>query len=380
VTAADAWARSRRSLRAAVKRLVMGIPDLALWPALRRRDGRGLRVLFGVHAYHPRIGGIEHQVAWMADDLRAKGYRCYVYAPRSPGDPRRVNGIPVVTSRWVARYCDVVLTYSASAPQRELGAYVASLARRPGYLHFPCSVFPVGRELLETADRIIAKTPRDVDIAETVCGSSKKVVRVIHAAPESRRGRRGAFRARYGVTGDYIVWVGAWLAAKGVRNLSERFAAFRARHPGRPLTLVMFGGYGRGEYPIDHPDIVRIDRNAADVPAALADCLFVAFNSPPAPVGFDANPTILFEALLNAKTFVAQRGTPVLADVGHLGLVVSTDAEWLAAVERLVFDEAGRREREAACARAYRETFNYPAMMAQMEAAIRSVADARSGG
>jgi glycosyltransferase involved in cell wall biosynthesis len=363
------WRRSRA--RAALKRLVMGLPDLAWWPRLRRRSAP--RVLFGVHTYLPTIGGVALQVSWMAEHLRARGWDCWVYAPRTFGEPRRVNGIPVVASRWVARHCDVVFTYSANAPQRALGAYVIARAPRPRYLHFPCSMFPDGKELIGYADTVLVKTPKDLWATEQVCGSGAKAVRVVHAAPESRRGRRGEFRKKYAVANDYILWVGAWMGAKGVRNLSERFAAFRARHPARPLTLVMFGGYGRGEYPIAHPDIVTIDRNADDVPSALADCLFVAFNSPPAPLGFDANPTILFEALLNGKTFVAQQGTPVLDDIGHLGMVVASDDAWLAAAEALVFDAGKRGELEAACRRAYEETFNYRHMMAQMETVLRGL-------
>jgi hypothetical protein len=36
----------------------------------------------------------------------------------------------------------------------------------------------------------------------------------------------------------------------------------------------MIGGYGNQEHPEQHSDIVVIDRNAEDVPNALADCLF----------------------------------------------------------------------------------------------------------
>ena len=97
----------------------------------------------------------------------------------------------------------------------------------------------------------------------------------------------------------------------------------------------------------------------------------VVFNSPPAPVGFDANPAILFEAMMNGKTFIAQAGTPILRDIGHLGLVVETDEEWLRAAETFVFDEQKRKELEQSCYRAYKETYNFANMMTDIEGAIQ---------
>jgi len=343
-----------------------------LFPLLTSR-GKKPRILFGVHAFHPHVGGCEKQVQWMADALRRVGYECFVYAPRRWKEPRTVDGIPVVNSFWIARYCDVIFTYSANTVQQRLVEYARTLRVRPALLHFPCSMYPVGKELTLYADRVIAKTPKDIWITETVCGSTAKARALVHAAHESRRGKSGRFRAKYGIDGPFILWVGGWLPAKGVKSLCNRFIELRKRNQGRPVKLLMFGGYGESEFPLVHPDVVRFDKNSEDVPDALADCTFLAFNSPPAPIGYDANPTIFYEAFLNGKTFLAQAGTPILETISHLGLVVDTDAEWVTSAESLLFLENRRSQLEKVCTEAYDQQFNYSNMMRQVQDVIEEV-------
>ncbi len=95
----------------------------------------------------------------------------------------------------------------------------------------------------------------------------------------------------------------------------------------------MFGGYGDerqdAEFPEPHPDFVCLSHNTSDLPAALRQCAFLAFNSPAQPVGYDANPLVLIEAMMNGKTFLAQSGAPLLSEIADLGVVVETDEAWV---------------------------------------------------
>jgi tetratricopeptide (TPR) repeat protein/glycosyltransferase involved in cell wall biosynthesis len=343
---------------------------VSLW--IGRLLGRdGPVVVLAVHAYPPRIGGSEIHTRVLAQGLREHGYRPVVLTRRDWGDPLTDGSIPVVSAWSVLRCCDAVFTYSGSRLTEEVGRRLVRMRPRPAWLHHPCAVDGRGRALIEGADRVVAFNRRDVELTADLCGDAAKVVQVVPAAPDSRRGQPGAFRQRRGVGADYILWAGAWLQAKGARNLSERFALLRRHHPDWPLKLVMFGGYGDEEYPIPHPDIVVVDRNAVDLPAALADCLFVAFNSPAHPVGYDANPLILLEALLHGKTFVAQAGTPFLSEIGHLGMVVTSDQEWLTAVETLYAEPGVRASLEWACRKAWLDWYNSARMLREFEAADR---------
>jgi glycosyltransferase involved in cell wall biosynthesis len=222
---------------------------------------------------------------------------------------------------------------------------------------------------------VVAMNPGDVALAARVRGRLDDVVCIPPASHPSKLGSKDdrSFRDRYGIKGDYILWLGAWLPAKGVRSLSHRFIALRARRPDLPVKLVMCGGYGgnrRGaEFPDAHPDILCVS-DCSDIAAALSGCTFLAFNAPPHPIGYDANPLVLFEAMMNGKTFLAQAGTPILPKVAHLGEVVETDEEWLRAAEQLLVDTRYRRWLERRCLDAHRSTYNLDHMINGFERAI----------
>jgi glycosyltransferase involved in cell wall biosynthesis len=327
------------------------------------------RVGLAVHTFFPHIGGSEAHVRWMAGALRDRGFSPLVITRRADGEPMTVDGIEISTSIADAVACDVVLTYSASALTLKVGAVLRGAGRRrPGWVHHPCAVGRFGRELIRAADCILAFNSRDVELALEVCGRTKNVVRAFPGAHEERKGRPGRFRHQIGC--EYVLWIGAWSRAKGARIVSERFARLRDRYPALPVKLVMFGAHGADERPISHPDIVVVDGNWDDVPDALADCAFLAFNSPGPPVGYDANPIVLLEALLNGKTFVAQSGTPFVCEIGDLGLVVNTDNQWVEAAHSLLVTRQ-RWELEQACAAAFRSRYNLTSMMDSVEGAIQ---------
>ena len=332
-------------------------------------DGRPV-VAMAVHGYHPQIGGSEAHVQWLAEALLKRGNLTpVVLAPRKFGEPRVVAGVDVLPEPTTALACDAVFTYTVSDFTIEVASHLRRTnGLRPLWLHHPCAVEDWGLDLLLDADCVVAMNDRDVELTELLCGAAHKVARVPPGVHPSRRGRPGRFRDRIGA--DYILWVGAWTAAKGVRSLSERFATFRARYPDPPLKLVMFGGYDGTEWPRAHPDIVTFDRNSEEVPDALADCLLVAFNSAPRPLGYDANPLILLEAFLNGKTFLAQAGTPFLSEIGEVGFVVEDDESWLEAAEILVFDRERRRDLESASHAVYWERYTLVNMASHFEATV----------
>ena len=330
------------------------------------------RVGLVVHSFFPHVGGSEAHVRWMAGSLRERGFSPLVITRRAPDEPRFVDGLDISSAISDALSCDIVLTYSASTLTLEVGAILRSVGtRRPPWVHHPCAVGRFGLDLIRGADCILALNSRDIELASLVCGNTKKVVRAFPGAHHERRGCPGRFRHHIGC--EYVLWVGAWSPAKGARNMSERFASLRERHHGRPLKLVMFGAYGSDEPPISNGDIVAINGNWADVPDAIADCVFVAFNSPGPPVGYDANPMILLETLMNAKTFVAQSGTPFVSEIASLGLVIETDDQWIQGAQTLLLNHNRRTELEKACADAYRARYNLAAMMDTVQRTIRQL-------
>lgn len=323
-----------------------------------------------VHGYHPQIGGSETHVRWLAEELaRRRHLSPRVIAPREPGDPHTLAGIEIWTDPAAALSCDAVFTYTVSEMTLEVASRLQRATRRPPWLHHPCAVETHGFELITGADCIIAFNDRDEELTSILCGgSSHKVVRIRPGAHPERRGQPGCFRHRIGE--DYILWVGAWEAAKGVDSLSRRFARLRELHPDRPLKLVMFGGYGGDQWPIRHPDIMTLHRNWKDVPHAIADSLFIAFNSPPPPLGHDASPLILLESFLNGKTFLAQAGTPILSEVQDLGIVVEDDEGWLRAAQVLLFDQERRRNLEQKCLHASDARYSFEVMVCEFETAV----------
>jgi glycosyltransferase involved in cell wall biosynthesis len=357
-------------------------PCREFWLARRLRSSREpgkLAVAICVHAYHPHIGGSELHARLIAEGLSARGHDVFVITPRRWNEPLSVDGIPVGVRRSFVVNADILFTYSVSAETLAIVRHAAAVRHRQAlkWLHHPCAVSgTASRELLRWCDGVLAMNPKDVTLALRAGVPQNRVFRVPPSSHPSKIGSSTdeSFRARYGVAGDYILWVGAWLPAKGVSSLERRFLALHARQPDLQLKLVMFGGYGQNrantEMPAPHPDIVTVTGDTEHLPAALSQCVFLAFNSPAHPVGYDANPLVLLEGFMNGKTFVAQEGTPFLAEIEHLGIVVGTDEEWLRAAEQLLFDRERRRTLEARCRAAYEQTYNPRNMIEGFEQAI----------
>ena len=356
-----------------------------MWLVLRRSATPRTRarplIAVAVHGYDPAIGGSELHAECIAEGLHARGYEVVVLAPRRWGDPLSVRSIPVGVHRFVLRRSDALFTYSVSPHTVGIANYAARVRRRRrlAWLHHPCAVAgETSLGILRACDTVVAMNPQDVALAIRARGSRQSVAEVVPASHPRRIGspHDRTFRRRLGIEGDYVLWLGAWLRAKGVRNLSRRFAALRALRPDLNVTLVMFGGYGgdwpNAEFPEPHPDIVCVSGNSDDVASALAQCTFLAFNAPAHPVGYDANPLVLFEAMMNGKTFLAQSGTPILAKLAHLGRVVDTDEQWIRGAERLLVDASYRRWLERRCCAAYRSTYNLHTMIDGFEHATQT--------
>jgi glycosyltransferase involved in cell wall biosynthesis len=336
-------------------------------------------VAVGVHRYHPHIGGSELHARCFAEGLAERGYEVTVIAPREAREPARVGGIRVTPDPEALAAADVLLTYSVSPETMALGRRAETLPLR--WVHHPCAAAgPESLDLVRRCHVVLAMNAKDVALALSARGDGVDVVRITPASHPTKRGDAGddSVRRRLGVEGDFILWAGAWLRAKGPRNLSRRFMALRGMRPDLDVKLVMFGGYGEGlpnpERPDPHPDIVCVDGDESDLPAALAQCAFLAFNSAPHPIGYDANPLILLEALMNGKTFVAQSGTPFVGEIAHLGKVVDDDAGWVRAAARLLDDSRHREWLERRCLAAHRHTYNLPNMLDGVERAIARAA------
>lgn len=331
---------------------------------IRRRPA----IAIAVGCYYPAIRGDALHAQWIARGLRDRGYVTLIIAPRGPLDPRVVDGIPVMADARIVRFCDVVITYSVNEITRQCGKEAEQSSTR--WIHHPCTM--AGGNLIGRADHILALSAWDERLAKAAGRHSSAITRLRPAVHPSRRGRKGEFSVRFGIEGEYILWAGAWHPAKGVRNLSERFTLFCNRHPQHNLRLVMFGGYGDLEFPVMHPRLTVLHGNVDDLPLALQDCLFVAFNSPPAPFGYDATPLFLLEAIMNEKTFVAQAGTPLLDEIGDIGIVVHNDHDWLEAVEMLVFDGSKRRSLEGECRKASQKGYNFNTFLTGIEELVHN--------
>lgn len=362
--------------------------QILLWKGLRTLWGLfiimeiSIRRLFGlihpvvvivVHRYHPHIGGCEFRTRFIAHSLIKKGYYPVILTPREWAQPLQVDGIPVIQERRILTICDVMFTYSSTRYSIETSRWIYNQKIKPVWIHYPCAVARKGLDLIKKADRIIAFNKVDIELTKRICGTDSKAIYIPPSSHESRLGKPGEFRKKSGITCKYILWAGAWSEAKGVVNLVTRFHKLRRRHPNIELKLVMFGAYDNREYPPSDPDIVRYDQNSEDLPSAISDCLFIAFNSPAHPIGYDANPLILLEALINGKTFVAQWGTPLLQDIMQLGICVNSDTDWIEAAEKLLLDDRYRLTLEHKCRQAYLKTYNFHRTIHSIESVLEEL-------
>lgn len=139
------------------------------------------------------------------------------------------------------------------------------------------------------------------------------------------------FRRRYGVTGEFVLYIGRIAAAKNVPELFDHFLRYRAES-GRPLQLVVGG---RGHTPIpDHPAVIPLgfisEQDKFDAIAAAQTVVM--------PSKYESLSMIVLESWLGGKPVLVNGNCDVLRrQVGrsHGGLYYTSYAEFAAALDRL---------------------------------------------
>lgn len=309
--------------------------------------------------YRPRIGGLEFQAEWLSDLLREQGYEVIIISQRRFGDPFVWKNNRVTSSNFLLKKMDLIITLSYSVFVKYIHFYLLKNNLTHLWIHYPCARNDfLPKKAVADCRLVLSMNPEDTRIAFAQ-GKTNDEVCYVPPFAKNRKGQLRRFRLKYSISDPYILWAGAWLAAKGVRNLCERFLSLKKLYPETSkLKLVMFGGYGKEEFPLNHPDIVVFDSNFEDLPDAIADCLFVAFNSPPPPVGYDANPIIIVETMMNGKTFIAQRGTPFFEQISNCGIIIENDDEWISAAMQLISKPHMKSKLETEAYNAFSSQFN----------------------
>jgi glycosyltransferase involved in cell wall biosynthesis len=148
------------------------------------------------------------------------------------------------------------------------------------------------------------------------------------------------FRRRYGIEGDYLLYVGRVDVKKGCRELVGDFLRFRQTR-GHALTLVLVGGVEMAlpRHPALAPlgFLPEVDKNDA-----LAGALALVAPSP-----FESLSLVALEAWALGVPVLARAASPVLA--GHCqrsggGLTYDDDDGFGRGVERLLAEPALRRQ------------------------------------
>lgn len=112
----------------------------------------------------------------------------------------------------------------------------------------------VVREALESARGIFFNAPGERDFAlDTLKVANPNCFTLGMGMDIDRRGDAQAFKAKHGLTGEYLVYCGRLEEAKNVPLLLECFSRYKAQHPG-PLKLVLIGN---GDVPT-HPDVLAL--------------------------------------------------------------------------------------------------------------------------
>jgi len=167
--------------------------------------------------------------------------------------------------------------------------------------------------------------------------------------PADVRGDR--FRARYGLRGDFVIYVGRVDESKNVRELFDHFLAFRARDS-RQVKLVVIG---KGSTPIPrHPDIVPLgfvsEQDKFDGLQAAAALIL--------PSKYESLSIVVLEAWRVGTPVLVNGDCEVMKDqcrLGQGGLWYQSSEEF-GVVLRALLDQPGLRRRLAESGRAFAET------------------------
>ena len=165
------------------------------------------------------------------------------------------------------------------------------------------------------------------------------------------------FRERFGIEGDYLLYVGRIVESKGCRELFRYWASWRKTDPDRRIKLVLIG---QPEMPIpDRPDVVHLgvvsEQEKYD---ALEGAIALAV-----PEVLSSMSMVTLEAWACGRAVVCAAASPVvwrMAQRARAGLAFKDAAE-LGEIVAMLADDRALRERLGDSGRAFvRRTYSWP--------------------
>lgn len=236
----------------------------------------------------------------------------------------------------------------------------------------PHAHYSIYKLMFRRARACLFNSPPEMELALRLYGLETERVRVVgEGVTIPPPGDAGRFRARFGLSEPFLLYVGRRDAGKRTDMLIQYFCAYKERHPG-PLRLVLAGKYpisvplGFGDDIIDLGYISEQDKQDAYAAATIV-CQ---------PSVFESFSLVIMESWL--------QGTPVLVNgecavtVYHCrqsngGLYFNGFLEFEACLERML-SSPQLRERMAAAGNAYvRQHYTWPAVAQRILAALESL-------
>ena len=354
--------------------------------------------------YAPRLGGIETQLADLADALRARGHEVHVITATPGPSARHVHrlGVPLVPGWRVVRSrraldamhalfarqaYDVVHAHSLYSPLAHAATYLARLVGTPSLLTSHSLVDRASALLLRAFVPEWMSWPTRLSAVGSLAAgelarmSGRSDVALLPNGIDAARFAAPPRHPRAGITIASVLRLHARKRPLAlIRALPDVLARAQAHCLGHHVRLVLAGdgplaGVVRAEAArlgvADHVELLgAVARDA--IPAHLAAADIFALPSVNEAFGI-----VALEARAAGLPVVAMRagGTAELVEHGRDGLLAEDDGEFAAQLGTLVVDAVLRRRMHEAAPRRL-ERYAWPAVAARHEALYATLADA----